>query len=87
MANVKHLEGGAQETAGAPHNSELMAEDEYCIFDDPEELIALAQESFKRAAKKAVAENDALGIPTHYSVGGKLFVHMPPAKKTTSSSE
>ncbi|MBF0568544.1 MAG: hypothetical protein HQK95_06700 [Nitrospirae bacterium] len=54
--------------------------DDDSIFDDADALIALAQKSFTRAAKKAVAENDALGIPTHYSEGGKLLVHMPPMK-------
>jgi hypothetical protein len=57
------------------------------IFDDDEALTALMQESFTRAAKKAVAENDALGIPTHYSVGGELKVHTPPPKKTTRTPQ
>lgn len=56
-------------------------DDDDSIFDDAEALIALAQKSFTKAAKKAVAENDALGIPTHYSVDGKLLVHTPPPKK------
>jgi hypothetical protein len=41
------------------------------IFDDADALIELAQKSFAKAAKKAVAENDWLGIPTHGSVGDK----------------
>ncbi len=55
--------------------------DDDSIFDDVEALIALAQKSFTKAAKKSVAENDALGIPTHGSVDGRLVVRMPPPKK------
>ncbi|MBF0539799.1 MAG: hypothetical protein HQL03_16280 [Nitrospirae bacterium] len=61
--------------------------DDDSIFDDAEALIALAQKSFTKAAKKAVAENDSLGIPTHGSVDGKLVVHMPPPKKAQHTPE
>lgn len=53
------------------------ASEDYYIFDDVEALTALVQKSFDEAAKKAVAENDALGIPTHGSVDGKLVVRIP----------
>ncbi|MCG6553280.1 MAG: hypothetical protein L7F77_13225 [Candidatus Magnetominusculus sp. LBB02] len=62
---------------------EFKAHDDNSIFDDAEALIALAQESFKSAAQKAVAENDALGIPTHGSVNGKLVVRMPKTIRPT----
>jgi len=48
------------------------------IFDDAEALIELAQRSFSEAAKKAIAENDALGIPTPYGRDGKVYFRMPP---------
>lgn len=87
MAHVKHLEESEHEVVTRHHNPELLADDKQhnddSIFDDAEALIALAQASFKRAAKKAVAENDALGIPTHGAINGKLVVHMPPQKKAT----
>ncbi|MBF0520260.1 MAG: hypothetical protein HQK92_11105 [Nitrospirae bacterium] len=55
--------------------------DEDSVFDNVDVLIELAQKSFTEAAKKAVAENDALGIPTHGSVGGTLIVRTPFQKK------
>ena len=48
------------------------------VFDDADALIALAQNSFERAAKEEVAKNDSLGIPTHGSAKGKLVVRHPP---------
>jgi len=48
------------------------------IFDDADALIAIAQKSFTKTAKKAVDENDRLGIPTHGSIGDKLVVHHSP---------
>jgi hypothetical protein len=42
------------------------------VFDDADALIAFAQQSFDRAAKAQVAENDRLGITTHCAVDGKL---------------
>ena len=47
------------------------------IFDDFEAMTVLVQKSFANAAKKAVAENDALGIPTPYSQNGKIFYREP----------
>lgn len=47
------------------------------IFDDFEAVTVLVQKSFANAAKKAVAENDALGIPTPYSKHGKIFYREP----------
>jgi hypothetical protein len=47
------------------------------IFDDFEAMTALVQKSFANAAKKAVEENDALGIPTPYSKNGKIFYRQP----------
>ena len=47
------------------------------IFDDFEAMTVLVQKSFANAAKKAVAENDALGIPTPYSKNGKIFYRQP----------
>lgn len=55
--------------------------DDDSVFDDADALIALAQTSFDEAAKEAVAENDALGIPTHGAVGGDLVVRLPPKAK------
>jgi len=46
--------------------------------DDPDGLIALAQRSFDKAAKAAVAENDGLGIPTHGAISGTLVVRQLP---------
>ena len=48
------------------------------IADDPNAVIALAQQAFHKAANAAVAENDRLGIPTHGAVGGKLVIRQPP---------
>ncbi|MBF0463885.1 MAG: hypothetical protein HQK88_01810 [Nitrospirae bacterium] len=59
--------------------------DDDSVFDNADALIELAQKSFTEAAKKAAAKHDALGIPTHYSVGGKLEVYTPPCNKTTRS--
>ena len=47
------------------------------IFDDFEALTVLVQKSFAKAVKKAVAENDKLGIPTPYSKNGKIFYRQP----------
>lgn len=54
------------------------------VFDDADALFALAQRAFDRAAKAEVAKNDALGIPTHGSVGGKLVVRQPPKVRHSS---
>jgi hypothetical protein len=53
------------------------------IFDDFEALTEIVQRSFNEAARKAVAENDALGIPTPYSKDGKIFLRQP--KKATNT--
>lgn len=59
-----------------------VATDDDSVFDDADALIALAQRSFTKAAKRAVAENDALGIPSPGSVGGKIVFRIPPTKAT-----
>ncbi|QWR76817.1 hypothetical protein [Candidatus Magnetomonas plexicatena] len=59
--------------------------DDDSIFDNADALIELAQKSFSEAARKAAAKHDALGIPTHYAIGGKLEVYTPPRDKTTRS--
>jgi hypothetical protein len=41
---------------------------------------ALVMAAFQKAAKKAVAENDRLGIVTHGSVDGKVVERLPPPK-------
>jgi hypothetical protein len=58
--------------------NQIITENDDQIFNDADELIALAQHSFTKAAQAAVSENDRLGIPTHGSVGGKLIVRQPP---------
>ncbi|MBF0562014.1 MAG: hypothetical protein HQL37_08330 [Alphaproteobacteria bacterium] len=58
------------------------ATDDDSVFDDADALIALAQRSFTKAAKRAVAENDALGIPTSGSVNGQIVFRVPPTKAT-----
>lgn len=60
------------------------AEPDDRMFEDADALIALAQQSFTKAAKAAVAENDRLGIPTHGSVGGRLVVRHPHKAVTIS---
>ena len=47
------------------------------VFDDADALIAFAQQSFDKAAKAQVAENDHLGIATHGAVDGKLVERRP----------
>ncbi len=47
------------------------------IFDDFDEMTVLIQKSFAKAVKKAIAENDKLGIPTPYSKNGKIFYREP----------
>ncbi|MBF0320482.1 MAG: hypothetical protein HQL01_11840 [Nitrospirae bacterium] len=51
------------------------------IFDDAEALIELAKKSFAKAAKREAAKHEALGIPTHYAINGKLAVYTPPPPK------
>ena len=53
------------------------------VFDDADALILLAQRSFTKAAKRAVAENDALGIPSPGSIDGKIVFRVPPSKAAT----
>lgn len=53
------------------------ATDDDHVFDDPDALIALAQKSFRKAAKAEVAKSDRIGIPTHGSVDGKPVVRKP----------
>lgn len=45
--------------------------------DDFASLRSQADRAFKRAAKAAVSENDALGIPTHGAERGKLVIRTP----------
>ena len=47
------------------------------IFDDFVALTLIVQKSFAKAVKKAVAENDKLGIPTPYSKNGNIFYRQP----------
>jgi hypothetical protein len=42
------------------------------VFDDAEFVRHAAETAFKKSVKAAVAENDRLGITTHYAVGGNL---------------
>ena len=53
------------------------------IFEDADAFIALAENSFAKAAKKAVAENNRFGIPAHGSIGSKLVVRQPNRKYTS----
>ncbi len=55
------------------------------VFDDGDALLEIATKAFERAAKRAVAENDRLGIPTHGTRHGKLVVRKP--KKAAATSE
>ena len=41
-------------------------------FDDQDAVLAAAVRSFETAAKRAAAENDALGIPTPVGVNGTV---------------
>ena len=47
------------------------------IFDDVDALLALACESMTAAARAAVAENDALGVPTPFGKDGKVMWRLP----------
>jgi len=42
-------------------------------FEDQKVLLELTEEAFARAARKASAENDALGIPTPVGVRGRII--------------
>jgi hypothetical protein len=42
--------------------------------------------AFQKAAKKAVAENDRLGIVTHGSVDGKIVERQPPKVRVRQTS-
>ena len=46
------------------------------ILDNPEALTALAVKSFAEAKRKAIAENDRLGIPSYGSKDGKIVVRL-----------
>ena len=48
------------------------------MFDDPEALTELAQRSFHEAKRRAIAENDRLGIPSYGGKDGKIVVRQPP---------
>ncbi len=50
------------------------------IFDDPEAVLELAKRSFAKARRRAVEENDRLGITSVGSEDGKI-VRKPPAVK------
>ena len=52
------------------------------ILDNPEALGALAEKSFHTAKRKAIEENDRLGVPSYGSVDGKIVVRQPPQAKT-----
>lgn len=47
---------------------------------------ALVMAAFQKAAKKAVAENDRLGIVTHGSVDGKIVERQPPKVRVRQTS-
>ena len=51
-------------------------------FDDVDALAALAQSSFHAAKRKAIAENDRLGVASYGAVDGKITVRQPPLVKT-----
>jgi hypothetical protein len=47
---------------------------------------SLVMAAFQKAAKKAVAENDRLGIVTHGSVDGKIVERQPPKVRVRQTS-
>ncbi len=57
------------------------------IFNDPDALLALVGQAMAEAARKAVAENDALGIPTSGSRGGRLVWRLPGGEVVTEPPE
>jgi hypothetical protein len=80
-ATMRHYAAtGIRKMVAARKISDREAHDD-SVFDDADALIALAQKSFKRAAKEEVAKNDSLGIPTHGSADGKLVVRQPTKAK------
>ncbi|MBF0562018.1 MAG: hypothetical protein HQL37_08350 [Alphaproteobacteria bacterium] len=52
------------------------------IFENFDALTELVQRSFTSAAKKVVAENDRLGIPTPYGRDGNIYFRQPPTNPT-----
>jgi hypothetical protein len=53
------------------------------IFEDFDALLELVCKAMTDAARKAVAENDALGIPTSGSRDGKLVWRLPGGRIVT----
>ncbi len=53
------------------------------VFDDFDALVKTAQNSFGKAVREAVAENDRLGIDSPGTVQGKLTVRKAPLRKST----
>jgi hypothetical protein len=51
------------------------------VFEDADALIALARESFAKAARAEVAMNDRLGIATHGAVNGEIVTRQPPKSR------
>ena len=52
------------------------------IFDDPDALTVLAQQSFTKAAREAIQENDRLGVPSYGGKDGKIVVRQPRRRRT-----
>jgi hypothetical protein len=75
MSHVQLGRGGRMATIRRQDSPQLQDDDS--IFDDADALIALAQKSFAKATKKAIAENDVLGIPSPYSRNGKIYFRQP----------
>jgi hypothetical protein len=53
------------------------------VFDDFDALVKTAQNSFAKAVRQAVTENDRLGIDSPGTVQGKLTVRKAPLKTST----
>ena len=63
-------------THGAVDNAQEFQD----VLNDFEALKQTAQASFARAAKKAIAENDAFGVDSVGTVQGNLTVRKAPKK-------
>ena len=53
------------------------------VFDNFAALVKTAQASFAKAARKAIAENDASGIDSPGTMRGQLTVRKAPPKTST----
>lgn len=54
------------------------------MFDDPDALTALAQQSFHKATREAIDENDRRGVPSYGGKDGKIVVRQPRQAKTST---